>query len=222
MAGEETAQRLADGPSGRRQRQPQRRSAEDVASWQRQRMLTAMIAAVAEKGYAHVAVADVVQRARVSRATFYEQFEDKTDCFVAAFHSCVDAFVGALREQIPPGPPRARLRSLLEKYLGGMAAFPEGARVCMVEMYAVGPAAALHRKQIQLDFVKILHGLHAELAASGEPVRPLGTFDFEALVGAISSLATNKIAVGEAADLPEQLVPMETFVLNHFGLDSAG
>ncbi len=199
-----------------------RRSTEDVAAWQRQRMLTAMVAAVAEKGYTSVAVADVVQRARVSRATFYEQFEDKTDCFVAAFHMCVDGFVEKLRRRNPPGPPpRQRLHILLDTYLGEMAEFPDGARVCLVEMYAVGPRAALHRRQIQLDFVALLQEMHAELAGAGEPVRALTDFDFEALVGAISSLATNKVAAGDAADVPALLGPVERFVLNNFGLDPA-
>ncbi|HEY8547426.1 MAG TPA: TetR/AcrR family transcriptional regulator [Acidimicrobiales bacterium] len=203
-----------------RSRPRPRRSTEDVAAWQRQRMLTAMVAAVAEKGYTNVAVADVVQRARVSRATFYEQFEDKTDCFVAAFHMCVDSFVEKLRRRNPPGPPpRHRVRVLLETYLGEMAEFPDGARVCLVEMYAVGPRAALHRRQIQLDFVALLKELYAELAAAGEPVRELTDFDFEALVGAISSLATNKVAAGDAAEVPAMLPQVERFVLNHFGLE---
>lgn len=213
----------ANGRTATRSRpQPRpRRSTEDVAAWQRQRMLTAMVAAVAEKGYTNVAVADVVQRARVSRATFYEQFEDKTDCFVAAFHMCVDGFVEKLRRRNPPGPPaRRRLHILLETYLGEMAEFPDGARVCLVEMYAVGPRAALHRRQIQLDFVALLQEMHAGLAEAGEPVRELTDFDFEALVGAISSLATNKVAAGDAADVPAMLDQVERFVLNNFGLDA--
>lgn len=197
-----------------------RRGAQDVAAWQRQRMLTAMVSAVAEKGYTNVAVADVVQRARVSRATFYEQFEDKTDCFVASFHMCVDGFVEKLRRVTPAeAPARHRLHALLETYLGEMAEFPDGARVCLVEMYAVGPQAALHRRQIQLDFVDLLEELHRALADEGEPVRRLSSFDFEALVGAISSLATNKVAAGEAADVPAMLPQVERFVLNNFGLD---
>jgi len=140
---------------------------------------------------------------------------------VAAFHWCVDRFVDMLRRRNPRDlPPRVRLRSVLETYLGEMAAFPEGARVCLVEMYAVGPTAVLHRKQIQLDFMAILEELHQDLAASGELVRELTTFDFEALVGAISSLATNKIAMGDAAELPQLLGPMELFVLTHFGLNT--
>ena len=71
---------------------PARQSSGDVAAAQRRRMLAAMVAAVAEKGYVAVAVADVVSRARVSRATFYEQFTDKSDCFLAAFRACADSF----------------------------------------------------------------------------------------------------------------------------------
>jgi AcrR family transcriptional regulator len=196
-----------------------RRSPEDVAAWQRQRMLSAMVAAVAEKGYTAVAVADVVQRARVSRATFYEQFDDKADCFVAAFHWCVDTFVERLRTKNPREvPARRRLHGILDTYLGEMAEFPDGARVCLVEMYAVGPTAALHRKQIQLDFGEMMQEIYEDLAAAGEPVREMTPFDFEAVVGAISSLATNKIAIGEAGDLPSLLAPVERFVLAHYGL----
>jgi len=225
MVGETSDETSGEPGGGRRTatrsrpRPRPRRSTEDVAAWQRQRMLTAMVAAVAEKGYTSVAVADVVQRARVSRATFYEQFEDKTDCFVAAFHMCVDSFVEKLRRRNPPGPPpRQRLHILLDTYLGEMAEFPDGARVCLVEMYAVGARAALHRRQIQLDFVALLQEMHAGFAAAGEPVRDLTDFDFEALVGAISSLATNKVAAGEAADVPTLLAPVEHFVLTNFGL----
>src|SRR6266542_3297298 len=140
-----------------------RRTAEDVAKWQRERMLKAMVAAVADKGYTNVAVADVVQRARVSRATFYEQFVDKADCFVATFHWCVDHFVDHLRAKNPRDmPPLARLRTLIDTYLTQIASDPDGARVCLVEMYAVGPTAVLHRKQIQLDFVELLEELHAD------------------------------------------------------------
>jgi AcrR family transcriptional regulator len=196
-----------------------RRTAEDVAKWQRERMLKAMVAAVAEKGYTNVAVADVVQRARVSRATFYEQFVDKADCFVATFHWSVARFVDRLRSKIPSElPPRERLHTLIESYLNQLAGDPDGARVCLVEMYAVGPTAVLHRQQIQLDFVALLEGLHADLAAAGEPVRSLNRFDFEALVGAISSTATNKTALGEVAELPGLLEPMVAFILTHFGL----
>lgn len=199
---------------------PARLSGAEVAASQRRRMLAAMVAAVAEKGYVAVAVADVVSRARVSRATFYEQFRDKADCFAAALQACTDQLVRTQRERAPRRlGPRERLHAFLDAYLAGLASFPEGARVCLVEMYAAGAQAAKQRHRIQLDFARNLSQLHAQLAAAGEPVRPLTDFDFEALVGAISALATNRVATGRAAQLPELLGPLEAFVLTHFGLE---
>src|SRR5215211_3537803 len=57
---------------------------------QRGRMLAAMATAVGEKGYAEVAVADVIARAGVSRKTFYEQFDNKLGCFLAAYDAGVE------------------------------------------------------------------------------------------------------------------------------------
>ena len=44
-----------------------------------------MAQVVSDKGYAATTVADVVERAGVSRRTFYEQFADKEACFLAAY-----------------------------------------------------------------------------------------------------------------------------------------
>jgi AcrR family transcriptional regulator len=211
MDGDSMLAALGEGPA--------RLSAEDVAASQRRRMLAAMVAAVAEKGYVATAVADVTKRARVSRATFYEQFEDKADCFVAAVRACVDQLVGTIGEQVEPGlAPRDALRELLWAYLAGLAAFPEGARVCLVEMYAAGPRAAAHRRQAQLEFGRLLRGIHTRLAAEGEPVRKLDDLDIELLAGGIGSLATNRVAQNETATLPDLLDAIEAFVLANFGL----
>src|SRR5215471_18907511 len=55
-----------------------------VRASQRERLLRSVIAAVSESGYVPVTVADIVRRARVSRAAFYAHFADKEDCFLAA------------------------------------------------------------------------------------------------------------------------------------------
>src|SRR5215472_18473993 len=58
--------------------------APEVRASQRERLQRAVIAAVAESGYADVTVADIVRRARVSRVAFYAHFRGKEDCFLAA------------------------------------------------------------------------------------------------------------------------------------------
>ena len=58
---------------------------EAVVASQRSRLIDAMAQVVAERGYPATTVADVVERAGVSRRTFYEQFADKEACFLAAY-----------------------------------------------------------------------------------------------------------------------------------------
>jgi AcrR family transcriptional regulator len=201
---------------------PARLGAGDVAAAQRRRMLAAMVATAAEKGYAATTVADVVARARVSRATFYDQFADKGDCFLAAFSACAQSLARTLRDGIGPESrltPRARVHATFTAYLADLAAFPEGAHVCLVEVHAAGPLAAEARRAAQARFAAVLRDLHRALADDGEPVRPLTDFDFEALVGAVSSLVTTRVAAGAAADLPLLVEPLERFLLTYFGLD---
>ena len=59
-------------------------------------MLVAMVQAVAETGYALVAVADVIDRAGVSRKTFYEQFANKDECFLAAYDATVEDLLATI------------------------------------------------------------------------------------------------------------------------------
>jgi AcrR family transcriptional regulator len=56
-----------------------------VSEIQRARILSAAIDAIKETGYAHLTVAQVISRAKVSRKTFYDLFEDREDCFLAVF-----------------------------------------------------------------------------------------------------------------------------------------
>jgi AcrR family transcriptional regulator len=65
-------------------------SREGVAEIQRARILVAMTELVRERGVAGVLVAHVVDRSGVSRRTFYELFEDREDCFAAAFEQAVE------------------------------------------------------------------------------------------------------------------------------------
>ena len=95
-----------------------------VRETQRARMLDAMVHAVADKGYARVTVADVIEGAGVSRKTFYEQFTNKEDCFLAAYDAGVDGLLAAIDEALDALAPDwlAGSRRAVEVYLTAMAA----------------------------------------------------------------------------------------------------
>ncbi len=84
------AEMLADSesrfPSG-----PRRLPGDLVRAIQRERLLVGMLRAVSELGYRVTNVQDVIERAGVSRPTFYEHFSNKDDCFLAAFDTSAAA-----------------------------------------------------------------------------------------------------------------------------------
>jgi AcrR family transcriptional regulator len=72
----------------------------EVRASQRERLLRAMAEVVSAEGYTAATVPKVVTAARVSTNTFYELFDDKTDCFIAF---CGQAGDELLAEMVPFG-----------------------------------------------------------------------------------------------------------------------
>jgi AcrR family transcriptional regulator len=167
---------------------------DEVARIQRGRLLFAMAEAVADAGYVGVSVADVIARAGVSRATFYEQFRDKQDCFLAAFDAASDLLVTALAHLVPPAPDPAAFGPLLRAYLDHLAAHESFARVFLIEVRAVGPAGWQRRAHSQQRFVDTVLHVHG---ATGDDAR----FEAEALVAAIGALVTSRLVEGDVDGL---------------------
>jgi AcrR family transcriptional regulator len=167
---------------------------------QRERMLDAVVVAVAEKGYADMTVADVVAGAGVSRRTFYEQFDDKLDCFLAAYEWHTDALLREVEAAVAATPPRERLRAGLTAYLEGLAAHPRFARVLIVDILGAGPKALEVRERMRARWANSYRGVSGD-----EDV-------LRALVGGIAELVQARLIAGEARSLPELVPTLERFV----------
>ena len=116
---------------------------EEVEANQRQRIFGGMIAAIAEHGYEATRVADVLEVSGVSRNTFYKQFDNKLDCFLATMDAvllCGGSNVVATYLN-HPGPWDARLADGLTELIATIVAQPAAARLFYVESHAAGPQA---------------------------------------------------------------------------------
>jgi len=176
---------------------------EEVLASQRGRMLDAMARAVAEKGYASTTVRDVIGRARLSRETFYEQFSNKEDCFLAALDAAADALLDAMAQALGENvaEPIASFERSLAAYLDGLAEEPAYARTFLIEAYAAGGESLRRRFEVQRRFVE---AAERTLGARSADER----FRCEALVGAISSLVTARVAAGRTDELPRLRRPL--------------
>jgi AcrR family transcriptional regulator len=177
-----------------------------VRASQRERLLRSVIAAVSEAGYAAVTVADIVRRARVSRAAFYAHFADKEDCFLSAtpeggrlmFARIVSATralqAGALDEDV--------LRAACHAFLAFLVDEPAFARVFYIEMAAAGPRAVERIDAAQHRFAGLNRSWH-ERALERHPDWPAVPNDaYFALAGATAELVRTMVRRGETNAIP--------------------
>lgn len=120
-----------------------------VAEIQRARLLGAALEAIDANGYAGFTVAHVIQRAKVSRKTFYEVFLDREDCFAALFEQAIGRVGSRVSEAYAAQPSwREGIRAGLVEMLAFIDEEPACARLCVVDALAAGPRILERRVQV--------------------------------------------------------------------------
>ncbi|HET7574137.1 MAG TPA: TetR/AcrR family transcriptional regulator [Solirubrobacterales bacterium] len=182
---------------------------------QRERLIAGLAEAVAENGYAGTTIAHITRHAAVSRRTFYEHFDSKDECFIAAY----DAVMEQLRERVDaafeqedewPRAVRAGIAAMLEF----LAAEPNLARLAMVEALAAGPVVVDRYDAAIRSLVPYFKagrsGRAAEILAALSPTTE------EALVGGMVSLISRRVAAGRDAELGSLLPDLVEFALTPY------
>jgi AcrR family transcriptional regulator len=169
---------------------------------QRERLLRGMAETVARRGYAATPVAEVLKAAGVSRRTFYEQFADKEDCFLAAY----DAFVARCAESMVGSyhAGTAWESSIADAYgalLRTLASEPAFAHLAVVDVLAAGPRALARREATLRRLAGFLDYTRERAQTVVSPPRLVG----RAIAGGIHELVYSQIARGDTARLPELL-----------------
>ena len=91
----------------------------------RTRLLAGLAEVLRERSYAELTVADVVRHARTSKRTFYEQFADKHDCFVALLRLSNEELSSSIAAAVDPAAPwRDQIRQGVGALLGLVQAEP--------------------------------------------------------------------------------------------------
>lgn len=183
-------------------------------------MIDAMAQVVAEKGYPATTVADVVERAGVSRRTFYEQFDDKEACFLAAYDAGLAAVLCRIGEAVevdPAAPWRERARAGVESFLALLASEPAFAQALQVEILTAGPAALDRRAGMLVMFGGIWRNVHERARAEEPALPPLPDEVFTILSAGLEELVRDCIRTRGQAALPRLADPILRAVFAVFG-----
>jgi len=176
----------------------------------RARILDALIATVAYRGYDRTTVERVLQTADVPGAVFDEHFQDKEDCFMQALDALVTRLRASVQEQFDrsaPWPERVRLG--LKALLAALASDPEAARVGMVECLSAGHTAGERYREILNAFVPLLEEGRRH-AAYPEHLPPQTS---EAVVGGIASILHRRVLEERTPELLSLLEDLTYFAL---------
>lgn len=193
-----------------------------VRASQRARLLRSVIAAVSESGYLAVTVADIVRRARVSRAAFYAHFADKEDCFLAATAEGRDLMIAKVlsaTRALPAGAGDEQvLRVACRAYLAFLADEPAFAKVFYIHMPTAGPRAADRLDAASALFAGLNRQWHQRAREHHPQWPPVPSEAYLALAGATAELVRSMVRAGRSDALPEL---EETLVSLHLAILAA-
>jgi AcrR family transcriptional regulator len=193
-----------------------------IRAVQRERLILAMLSAAADLGYLETNVQDVIDRASVSRPTFYEHFSNKEDCFLAAFDTSAERLRKAIDGAARQGGDiwRDRIRFGLEALLRFASREPDTARTMVVEARAASATAVRRRVELLDEFARCLDSQARQLL----PDTPSQTgLTAPGIVGGVESLLYSRLCKHEY-DQIESLLPslMYFVVLPYEGHEAAG
>jgi AcrR family transcriptional regulator/DNA-binding MarR family transcriptional regulator len=193
---------------------------ERVTDIQRTRILTALAEVAAERGATNLTVAHVVERAGVSRRTFYEIFEDIEGCLLVAID---DALLRAAQRVLPAYRSsvrwRERLRAALTELLKFIDDEPYAARLLIVETLAIGRGAIERRSRIVAQAVTAVQAGSREAKGRSAATTRLTA---EGVVGAVLSVIHARMLEDRREPLLELVNPLMSMVVLPYLGPSAG
>jgi AcrR family transcriptional regulator len=178
---------------------------------QRRRLLLAIEELLGEGGVEAATVGSVSRRAGVSRRTFYELFEGREECFLAAFDQAVERIAADVASAYARGDGwaarvRAGLVALLE-YLDGHRGV---ARMCVVETLRAGPELLEARRRVLSGLGRVVDEGRVEADDGALPLTA------EGVVGGVLAVIHARLIEGDGRALIELANPLMGMILHPY------
>lgn len=172
-------------------------------SSQRERLIEGMIAVGNRDGYASTSVSTVIAEAGVSKPTFYDYFEDKDECFLAALGEVHASLMKQLVQQLERAEAGRAAQAAVTALVGFASAEPSRARFLMGEAMAGGRRALDARDHGIAQLAAAID----EVSASASSQATISDIPSGVLVGAAYRLLSSRLRRGEPA-ISELLEPV--------------
>jgi AcrR family transcriptional regulator len=185
----------------------------------RLRLIGAMAALLAERGYSTVTIADIARQAHVSKRTFYEHFADKDACFIACYETLSNMVLQAIVDAMSGDLPWAKKwRASTKAYLSTLESQPALTRTLMMDIYAAGPQALQVRREVLRRFADNLRRVVDQGRRENPKLPRLSQAMATAIIGGINELVLVAVEEGRADRLTELAGTAEALLQAVLGL----
>lgn len=178
----------------------------EVEKNQRERLFAALVASVAERGYAATTVANLVELSGVSSRSFYDQFGDMQGCMRAMVQELLGAARRALEDDGEADGLQAEASRRYRTFAGLVTSQPAASKVLLSEVFAAGPEALDPVERAIVQYERGLRGrLERTPSGEGAPNQIV-----TAVTGGILEIARRRLRLGRAdelSDLGDQIIP---------------
>ena len=178
-----------------------RLSPEVVRASQRERIVHAMLALVAERGYAATSVPAVTTSARVARNTFYAFFPDKQSCFLAACAEAAGDVIATMETFGIESDWIVGVRRGMRTWLQWWQDRPGFARAYLVELPLVGQGAVRQREATYQRFEELFARLGARIRREQPELPPLPDFVPRVLVYTLLEMVAAEVRAGRTEQM---------------------
>ena len=165
---------------------------------QRERLIDAVIHLSAKVGSQAVSVAQISSQAGVSSATFYEQFENKEECLLAAYRAAAQRLLTVKPPASGEGDWTGAARRTLREFADALQREPDAGRLLFVDTLSGGPRVRETRGAAVSAFDKRVQEFVESTPADG----PNLDVPAAALLGATRSVIARYLRTHGESELP--------------------
>jgi AcrR family transcriptional regulator len=201
-AGETAARPTADGSHERYRRLPTGAHGlgrEEVARDQRERLQSAMVELIAERGYQAVRILDLTKLAHVSRPTFYNLYKGKEEILLGAYEDIAGRAAKTVIDAYnTDGSLDERLQVAMRAFAELATAEPDSMSLFLLGAFGAG-AKALERRNRTLDaFERTIQS-----SRDGASIEIPADLTVKVILGGIREVAAARLLEDRISELPD-------------------
>jgi AcrR family transcriptional regulator len=173
---------------------------------QKRRLLDGAVEAANRDGWTGANVSAIIAAAGVSRPTFYDYFENRDACLIAALEEIEARLYGRVVAALKGADPRQALDACLRAFVEFAGEEPAAARFLMAATLAGGPTVLTLRAHATARVARLLDHAHEELSPSDSDAR----IESRLVVGGVWRVLAARLRRGEPV-LPDLAAELDAW-----------